>query len=378
MANIVNAHQHISNATEARHYLPARQTWHYCMDWAYAGGWSRDYEGKVPPYQRDPERLLQEAELRIADPNGNWTLAEMDDAGVDTSILVPIDSDFSWGSSSDISIEEKHEHIAGLQRTYPGRLYGLAGPDPRRPGADQIVDRALGDLGLHGLKVTPKAGYYPWDERAYRLYQLCLESDVPVAICTGPDGGGQNRDRFAQPIHVTDVVADYPDLSIVLLHGGAPFYHWLEESICVAGRGINVSLELDYWIAGFHPVPNLLPDLVSDEETVVILLSRVRDILGAHRIMWGSDTFAGPGNKGNTVFGSAYGFGLGTVVTWLRNLPEVAARYGKVFTDDEVDSILGENARREFRLAEVPNWVRPHQFGLARPSPMPFRGAFGG
>jgi predicted TIM-barrel fold metal-dependent hydrolase len=378
MSHVVNVHQHISNATQDRRYLPWRQSWHVCMDWAYASGWGRGHTDRLPPYPRDPERLFRNQHVRFADPKGEWTIRDMDEAGVDTGILLPLDYDFSWGSPSDIPIEEKHEHLSRLQKDYPGRFCGLAGPDPRRPGADEILNRAIKDLGLRGLKVIPKAGYYAWDERAYRLYERCLTAGLPIAICTEPDGGGYNRDRFAQPIHVSDVVADYPDLRIVLLHAGAPLYHWLEEALCVATGGINVSLQLDFWIAGFYPVPNLLSDFLSDEESVVILLSRVRDIIGAQRMMWGSDTFSGPGNHGDRVFGSAYPFGVREVVAWLRDLPGIAAKYGKTFTTEETALILGDNAMRTFGLSDSGEWKRPHEFALGRPSPIPFKGGYGG
>ena len=377
MGIVVNSHQHISCEVEGRTYLPRRQQWHMCMDWAYAG-WGGNMAQKLPPYSRDPGALYPKQGLRYADPTGEWTIKDMDDAGVDAAVVPAVDYDYSWGGAADITVQEKHEHLAQMQDKYPGRFFGLAGPDPRRPGADDILERAVRDLKLKGLKQIPKTGFYPWDERCYELYERCLDYGLPVAVCSQPDGGGHNRDRFAQPAHLSDVVGDYPDLNLVIYHAGAPLYHWFEETLNVAARAPNVSLSLDYWIEGFYPVPDFIPSFMTGEESVLTLLTKVRDVMGANRIMWGSDTFSGPRVHGNKVFGAAMPYGVREVVAWLRDLSSVAKKYGKSFTQEEVDLILGENAARVFGLKEYPEWKRPEQFGWRRRSPMPYKGGMGG
>ena len=377
MGLVVNTHQHISNEVEGRRYLPKRQVWHVCMDWAYAG-WGGNPADKIPPYKRDPSASFERQGLRYADPTGEWTIGDMDQAGVDASILPTIDYDLSWGEPADITIEEKHEHLSELQERYPGRFFGLAGQDARRPGAEHIFGRAIRELGLKGLKQMPKTGYYAWDTRACRLYERCLDYGVPAAICTQPDGGGYNRDRFAQPVHLSDVVGDYPDLNLVILHAGAPLYHWFEEALNVASRAPNVYLSLDFWIAGFYPIPGFIPSFMSGEESVIKLLTRVKDVIGANRMMWGSDTFSGPKVNGNNVFGATTPFGLKEVVDWLKGLPETAKKYNKSFNSDEADLLLGENAARVFGIQDYPDWERTETYGWRRRNPIPYQGGLGG
>ena len=140
-------------------------------------------------------------------------------------------------------------------------------------------------------------------------------------------------------------------------------------------RGNNAAISLDMWLWGFEMlVPNFIPDIMTGEEAVVTLLARARDTLGAHRIMWGTDTFSGPRVNGRNVFGHATGFGMTELVDWLRRLPETAAKYGKSFTKEEVDLMLGENASRFLGVKEYPEWKRPHRYGYSRRMPPPFRG----
>lgn len=376
MGLVVNTHQHISNEVEGRRYLPKRQVWHVCMDWAYAG-WGGNAADKMPPYSRDPSAIFERQGLRYADPTGEWTIGDMDQAGVDASILPTIDYDLSWGEPADITIEEKHEHLSEMQKRYPGRFFGLAGQDARRPGAEAIFDRAIRELGLKGLKQMPKVGYYAWDTRACRLYERCLDYGVPAAICTQPDGGGYNRDRFAQPVHLSDVVAEYPDLKLVVLHAGAPLYHWLEESINAVARNTNAVISLDMWIRGFSPAPAMIPSFASDEEAVIRIIHRVREVMGAHRIMWGTDSHHGPASNGKDLFGRATGYGETEMVRWLKNLPENAAKYGITFTQEETDLILGDNAGRVFGIDEYPEWRRAENYHQRRRLPSPFKGTAG-
>ena len=344
------------------------------MNWAYGGLAPRHGQ---PPFERRADALIDKQGLRIADPTGEHTIKDMDEAGVDVAVLLPIDYDFSWGSPSEITIEEKHQHLSEMQEKYPGRFVALAGPDPRRPGVVEIFERAIEEHKLQGLKLIPKAGYYPWDERIFPLYERCLDYAVPVAICTQPDGGGYNRDRFAQPVHLSDVVAEYPDLKLVVLHAGAPLYHWLEESINAVARNTNAVISLDMWIRGFSPAPAMIPSFASDEEAVIRIIHRVREVMGAHRIMWGTDSHHGPASNGKDLFGRATGYGETEMVRWLKKLPENAAKYGITFTQEETDLILGDNAGRVFGIDEYPEWRRAENYRQRRRLPSPFKGTAG-
>ena len=87
----------------------------------------------------------------MSDPDGTYTIANMDDQGVDVSICLPVDYDLNFGEESPLSIEEKHQHLGELQKRYPGRIVALAGPDPRRTGALDIFKRGIREHGLQGL-----------------------------------------------------------------------------------------------------------------------------------------------------------------------------------------------------------------------------------
>jgi predicted TIM-barrel fold metal-dependent hydrolase len=50
------------------------------------------------------------------------------------------------------------------------------------------------------------------------------------------------RNRFADPIYVDDVAVDFPNLKIILAHGGRPL--WMNTCIFLVRRFPNVSIDI--------------------------------------------------------------------------------------------------------------------------------------
>lgn len=359
---IIDSHLHMATAEPGRRYYPERQSWSVSMGWAYSG---------QPPYQKDPKTLVDRHQLRISDPEGKYSTSSMDYAGVDASVILPVDYDLVWGQESDISIEEKHQHLAGIAKKYPGRYYPFAGPDPRRLDAFNIFKRAIDEYGLHGFKLIPGCGYYPWDERIYPFYELCLDRGIPVFTCTQASAGSYRYVRFAEPMHVGDMLSEFPDLTVVMLHGGFPHYHWFEEAMNVAAGCINAYIELDFWIYGIAARPNALgtaPNIISDEEAIVKMLARAKGAIGMHRILWGTDSHQGPNFYDEH---SVFHFGMKRLVDWWKDLPETGKKYGCEFTQEDVDLVLGGNVARILGIEKGPEWEIKDKYGWRRRYPSP-------
>lgn len=354
---IIDSHFHIITGRQGKRYFPWQQNWFMCMMWAYHKG---------PPYDRDPAAFYEKYEERFSDPDGSLSVAAMDEEGVDAAIVLPLDYDYAWGSEAGITIDEKHRQLAELQNKYPGRIYGFAGPDARRPGVLEIFDRAIKEYKLHGLKVVPGVGYYACDERLYPLYERCLDYNVPVYVTAQAHAGGYTRTRFFDPIYVGDVICDFPDLKLVLTHAGWPFQDWFEKCLWVASQNINVYIQFDWWLTGFRlstvQSSKAFVNMRSDEETIVRMLARAKAIIGAHRIMWGTGSMRGPRDPG---------IKRTPVLNWLKNLPEVAKKYNCQFTADEVALILGGNAARLLGIEKESKWDIPHHYGWRRRFPRP-------
>ena len=65
------------------------------------------------------------------DPEGESLLAEMDEAGIDKSVLLPVDFGVALGDP-EVPIKEVNRNYAELAKKHPDKLIAFAGVDPRR------------------------------------------------------------------------------------------------------------------------------------------------------------------------------------------------------------------------------------------------------
>ncbi|WP_028933018.1 amidohydrolase family protein [Pseudonocardia spinosispora] len=77
------------------------------------------------------------------------------------------------------------------------------------------------DLGAVALKVHPVHGNFaPNDRELYPAYAECQERGIPVITHTGPSSFPGASGRRGDPVLMDDVLRDFPDLTVVLAHGG--------------------------------------------------------------------------------------------------------------------------------------------------------------
>ncbi len=171
-------------------------------------------------------------------------LEEMDAAGVTRAVVTARVSDF-FGSVSN-------QDVAEIVAEYPGRFIGVAAVDPtHRRRAIGEIDGAMA-MGLKAVNIEPGAYPIPMyadDARLYPLYAHCEDNRIPVIIMNGGNAGPDISYSFTVPLD--RVAADFPDLKIVVSHGGWP---WVAQVIHVAYRRPNVYLSPDMYL---HEAPGM-------------------------------------------------------------------------------------------------------------------------
>jgi len=136
------------------------------------------------------------------------------------------------------------------------------------------VDRLI-DLGIRCLKIHPPHQMYPANayteglEALRRIYRRCEERQLPVLIHTGTSIFPGARSKWGNPMELDDVAIDFPDLTIVMAHGGRPL--WMDEAFFILRRHRNVYLEL----SGIPPA------------RLLEYFPRLTDI--GHKTIWGTD-----------------------------------------------------------------------------------------
>jgi predicted TIM-barrel fold metal-dependent hydrolase len=236
----------------------------------------------------------------------------LDGEGVDCAILL---AEYSPRVTGIQPIED----IVAVAHFDPARIRVAANVNPHvhHPMAAELV-RQL-DLGAIALKIHPVHGGFPANARElYPAYAVCQERGVPVIVHCGTSNFDGAVNRFADPIYIEDVAKDFPELTIVLAHGGRGW--WYDAAAFLALMRERVWIEL----SGLPP--RKLPEYYARHDL---------DRLG-RKFIFGTDWPGVPGIRSNA---------------------EAVADLG--FDDDVLAGILAGNAQVVYRLGELPAASRP-------------------
>jgi predicted TIM-barrel fold metal-dependent hydrolase len=189
--------------------------------------------------QQDPqlERAVREVfQLHFPAQPLQVFLAEMEEAGVEQAVLLPVDCTTAHGCRI-----VTNEQVAELCAANP-RFLGFASVDPSTPDAPRQLERAVRELGLRGLKLDPALQRFHPDDRkiAWPVYQACAELGVPLLMHCGLSWSLAGQSKYARPLALEEVAQEFPDLRIVIAHFGWP---WVDEALLLALKYRNVYLD---------------------------------------------------------------------------------------------------------------------------------------
>jgi len=301
----------------------------------YAKGWvHRDFllglfraggalMGRADGAYPDATDLISAMTPLLEDSTGEKLVATMDAAGVDKTCIFTLDYGLATGDP-DVSIEKQNSMVAEAARRFPDRLIAFFSIDPRRPKGLDMFQRAVEDWGMRGLKLHPTSGYYPYDRVCYPYYEKCLAYGFPVLFHTGSQPAPL-KCRFAKPVCIDDVAADFPSLPVIMAH--AAFRDW-EEALGVALMKPNVYVDFSGWQAMFH----------ARSGDFYRMLRTLIDTIGPWRVFFGTD-----GPYANLAIP------LGQWVQVVKT-PDLSSCPGVNFSNEEKDIILGKAFARLMRL----------------------------
>jgi len=171
-------------------------------------------------------------------------LQYLDRCGVERAVLV------NYVAPEVIGYTERaNDFVSEYACTDPQRLIAVGGIRPDRADAEQELTRLANTLGIRGIKLHPP--HQLFRPNAYvdgtiphlrDIYATCERLHLPVIVHTGTSIFPRARNKFSDPLFVEDVAIDFPDLTLVLAHGGRPI--WMESAMFLARRFPNVWLEV--------------------------------------------------------------------------------------------------------------------------------------
>jgi len=135
------------------------------------------------------------------------------------------------------------EDVLPLVRQNPGRFRAVANLNPHLhyPVADELARQV--DLGAIAVKIHPvHGGFEARDRMLYPAYAWAEQRGLPVIVHCGTSTFAGSVNSYANPILLDDVFRDFPDLTVVLAHGGRGW--WYAQAAFLALMKPNVWLEV--------------------------------------------------------------------------------------------------------------------------------------
>lgn len=302
--------------------------------------WTRDY---IPePYLADmakflagyktsqgqpttPQQIDKELFPIFWDADGSKLLAQMDEAGIQKAVLLPIDLGLCHGEA-ERTIEEHNRHLAEVAGRHPDRFVAFFSIDPRRPGALDMFKRSVKEWGCRGIKYFPSSGFRPDEEPALSLLKQAAEWGLPALIHTGPEFPPFDP-QLGHPSILDNVLVKLPDLTVIAGHLGMSFWR---DLVKIAQERPNLMCDVSaFQLAALNNRPQFCH-----------ILRRAMNGFGAERMMFGTD--APPFDP----FVSKKQW-----VQFFNDLPAKAPE-GVSFSQQEVQALLHGNAQR--LLSRIP------------------------
>ncbi|HVD94094.1 MAG TPA: amidohydrolase family protein [Vicinamibacterales bacterium] len=249
MLRVTDAHIHI----QPFHMMPPHVT---AMFWK-----GKSNRAELESYAADPRALL----------------ARMDADGIERVGLINYVSPDVMGFTADVN-----PWMVRYASADPSRLIAFGSVHPRFTQDVAGETSRIIDNGAKALKIHPP--HQGFRANAYQdalpsladLYRVAEDAGIPVTIHTGTSVFPGARSRFGDPMDVDDVAIDFPELTILLAHGGRPL--WMDAAFFLIRRHPNVHLE----VSGIPP------------SKLLEYFPRLEEI--ADKTIWGTD-WPSPGVK---------------------------------------------------------------------------------
>jgi len=202
-------------------------------------------------------------------------LKYLDRCGVDRAALINYVAPEVIGVTSAVN-----QFVADYTKHDPKRLISCGSLHPRHTTNVMADVEHILRLGIRMIKIHPPHQLlFPNDylngvTELEIIYRAAEANGIPVMFHTGTSIFPGARSKYGDPIYLDDVAVDFPQLKILLAHGGRPL--WMHTAFFLLRRHPNVYLD----ISSIPP------------KALLTYFPRLDEI--AHKTLFGTD-WPGPG-----------------------------------------------------------------------------------
>lgn len=255
------------------------------------------------------------------DPDASKLLRITEDASVDkTCILV---GEFNPDQRDpDGCFGKKNLATAQVVNAHPDRLIAFCGVSPHCHNPVALINEAVQEYGMQGIKLDPLAGKYALDDDALDpIYRRAAELGLPILTHTGPRPESGGDADYAHPSRLSRPLARFPSLNVIAAHMS---FAWWRDLVSVGQTRPNLLCDISALQLTAHVNPGLFR----------AVFRKVLDGLGSHRVFFGSD-------------GPPFDMFISRK-EWVRLIGSLPTQSPAdiSFTEEEIDNVLDGNARR--------------------------------
>ena len=198
-------------------------------------------------------------------------LKHLDREGIEKAVLVNYVSPDLMGFTDAVN-----PYIADYCRGHSDRLVAMGSVHPRFTQDPEGDVERLVEMGIRALKIHPPHQLFHPNEYRHgnlpalaSIYRKASECRIPVMVHTGTSVFPGARNVYGDPIALDDVAVDFPELVLVMAHGGRPL--WGPTAFFLLRRFANVFMD----ISGIPP------------RSILQMFPRLEEI--SHKVLFGSD-----------------------------------------------------------------------------------------
>jgi hypothetical protein len=223
----------------------------------------------------DADMLMTGLLPQMFDTDGNKHLAQMEQAGIDKTVMFLFDVGLIVGEPQ-VSIQDQNMTVFKMAAKYPDKIVPFVSIDPRRPGAKEFVKQCVEDRGAKGLKLHPSAGFNPEERATLDLVESIAHHRLPVVTHTGPSVPPTSS-RYCEPIYLDAMLLEFPDVPVIAAHMGYGYY---PQVLSLAQQRPNLYVDLAAW------QPQARDNYVEFAQIVKTAVNAI----GADRILFATDS----------------------------------------------------------------------------------------
>ena len=262
--------------------------------------------------------------------DGKWIVDLLDRSGVEWGLVQGGDmrrTTHHPDHPTEHEVFVPNDYTAEQVALFPDRLKGYALIDPLRDvGAGlEELDRCVNERDFRALKLLGSYLHFsPNDHRLDPFYERCIEHAIPAHFFTGWTPIVNAKIHDADPLHLDEVGRRFRDLQVIIAFADP----WIPQCTLMVAKHPNFHADL-YHFSELGPEP------------LFEILDQFRSLNAIDRVLYGSN------NSDKVRVGRAEA----TVPDVYRAVNRIAHERGaKLFTDTEMDAILGGTAARLYGL----------------------------